>query len=64
MKIKILKIVTLYLALYRVETQSFILTEDRLRVFVSRTPRKIFGPKTETVTEGQIKIHIVKLHEL
>jgi len=50
--IKILKITTLYLALYGYETGSSTLRGDRLRVLEIRTLRKIFGPKAVTITEG------------
>jgi hypothetical protein len=63
MPIKILKTVTPYLAWNGHETRSSTL-RGRFRVFESRTLKKISGPKTEAVTEGQTKIHSRKLHEL
>jgi hypothetical protein len=64
LRFKILKIITLYLALYGYETRSLTLRGDRLKVFESRKLRKIFESKTVAVTEGQTKIHNGKLHEL
>ena len=50
-KIKINRIVHLFLVLYGCEAWSLTLREEhRLRVFGNRVLRKIFGPKREEVT--------------
>jgi hypothetical protein len=50
-KIKIQRIIILPLALYGCETWSLTLRdEDRLRVFVNRVMRRIFGPQRDDVT--------------
>jgi hypothetical protein len=38
--------------------------EHRLTVFVNRVLRKIFGPKSDDVTRGWIKLHNKELHNL
>jgi hypothetical protein len=38
--------------------------EHRLRVFVNRVLRRIFGPKRDEVTGGWIKLHYEELHGL
>jgi hypothetical protein len=54
-KIKIYKIIILPAVLYGCETWSLILrTEHRLRAFVKRVLRKIFGPKRDKVGENCI----------
>jgi hypothetical protein len=51
--------------LYGCETWSLILREEhRLRVFVSRVLRKIFGPKRDEVTGEWRKLHKKELHDL
>jgi hypothetical protein len=51
--------------LYGYETLSLILREEhRLRVFVNRVLKRIFGPKTDEVTGGLRKVHNEDLHNL
>jgi hypothetical protein len=38
--------------------------EHRLRVFVNRVLRRIFGPKRDEVIEGWRKLHNEELHNL
>jgi hypothetical protein len=50
---KTYKIIILPVFLYGCETWSLTLREEhRLRVFVNRVLRKIFGPKRDEVIEG------------
>ena len=50
LKIKIHRIIMLPVVLYRCETWSLTLREDRrLRVFENRVFRRIFGPKRDEV---------------
>jgi hypothetical protein len=52
-------------ALYGCETWSLTLREEhRLRVFVNRVLRKIFGPKGAEVTEDWRKLYNEELHNL
>jgi hypothetical protein len=51
--------------LYVCETWSITLREeDILRVFENRVLRRIFGPKSDEVTEGWRKLHNEELHGL
>jgi hypothetical protein len=51
--------------LYGCETLSLALREEhRLRVFVNRVLRRIFGPKRDEVTGGWRKLHNEELHGL
>jgi len=51
-KIKTYRTITLPVVLYGCETWSFTMREEHgLRVFVNRVRRKIFGPKSDEVTE-------------
>jgi hypothetical protein len=64
-KIIIHKIVILPVVLYRCETLSLILREDRrLRVFEKRVLKRIFGAKRCEVIGGWRKLHKVPLHNL
>jgi hypothetical protein len=64
-KNKIYKIIILPAVLYGYETWSLILrTEHRLRAFVKRVLRKIFGPKRDKVTGGWRKLHNKELYNL
>jgi hypothetical protein len=38
--------------------------EHRLRVFVNRVVRRVFGPKRDEVTEEWRKLHNKELHDL
>jgi hypothetical protein len=50
-KIRICKTIILHVVLYGCETRSLTLREEhRLRVFVNRVLRRIFGPKRDEVT--------------
>jgi hypothetical protein len=51
--------------LYECETWSLTLREEhRLRVFENRVLRRIFGPKTDEVTEEWRKLHSQELRKL
>ena len=57
LKIKIYITIIFPVVLYGCETWSLILREElRLRVFENRVLRKVFGPKTDKVTDGMEKI--------
>jgi hypothetical protein len=52
-------------ALYGIETWSVILREEyRLKVFVNRVLRSIFGSKREEGTGGLATLHSKDLHNL
>jgi len=58
LKIKIYRTIILPVVLYGCETWSLKLREDhRLRVFVKRVLRRLFGPKRDGVTRGWRKLH-------
>jgi hypothetical protein len=64
-RIKIYKTIILPVVLYRRETWSLTLREEhRLRVFVGRVLRRIFGPKRDEVTGEWRKLHNEELHNL
>jgi len=51
--------------LYECETWSLTLREERsLRVFESRVPRRIFGPRRDEVTGEWKKLHNEELNDL
>jgi hypothetical protein len=53
------------MVLYGCETWSLTLREDhRLRVFVNRVLRRIFGPMTDEVTGDWRKLHNEELYNL
>ena len=53
------------LVLYGCETWSLTLREEhRLRMFVNRVLRRIFGPKRYEVTGERRKVHNEELHDL
>jgi hypothetical protein len=58
LKIKIYRTVILPVVLYGCETWSLTLREEsRLRVFVKRVLRRIFGPKRDGVAGEWRKLH-------
>jgi hypothetical protein len=64
-KIRIFKLFIFLVVLYVCETWSLTLKEEhRLRVFLNRVFRRIFGPKKDEVTGGWIKLHNEELHNL
>jgi hypothetical protein len=64
-KIKIYGIVILPVVLYRCETWSRTLREERrLRVFEIRVLRRIFGPTRSKVTGEWRKLHNEELNDL
>jgi hypothetical protein len=64
-KVKMYKTIILPVVLYGCETWSLILREEqRLRVFENRMLRRIFGPKTNEVTEEWRKLRSGELHNL
>jgi hypothetical protein len=64
-KIRIYKTIILPVVLYRYETWSLTLREEyKLRVFVKRVLRRIFGPKRDEVMGGWRKLHNEELHSL
>jgi hypothetical protein len=63
--IQIYNNITLPVVLYRCETWSFIMREERrLRVFENRVLRRIFGPKRDTVPVEWRKLHNEELNYL
>jgi hypothetical protein len=59
------KYIILPVVLYGCETMSLTLGEEhRLRVFENKVLRRIFGPKTDEVTDGWRKLHNEELHGL
>ena len=65
LKIKIHRTIILPVVLYRCETWSLTLREERrLRVFENRVLRRIFGPKKNEVTREWRKIHNEELNDL
>jgi hypothetical protein len=64
-KVKIYKTIILPVVLYGCETWSLRLREEnRLRVFVNRVLRRIFGPKRDEVTGEWRKLHNQELRIL
>jgi hypothetical protein len=64
-KIDFYSIIILSLVLYGYESWSLILRDEcRLRVFVNRVLRKIFGSKRDKVTGECRKLHNEKLYDL
>jgi hypothetical protein len=64
-KVKIYKTIILPVVLYGCETWSLPLREEhRLRVFVNRVLRRIFGPKRDEVTGEWRKFYNEELHNL
>ena len=64
-KIKIYRTVMLPVVLYRCETGSFILREERRkRVFENRMLKRIFGPKRDEVIKEWRKLHNEELNDL
>ena len=65
LKIKIYRTVMLRVVLYGCETWLLTLRrERRLRVFVNRALRRIFGPKKDEVTGEWRKLHNEELNDL
>jgi hypothetical protein len=65
LKIKIYRIIILFVALCGCGTWSLTLREEfRLRVFENRVLRRIFGPKREEVTGEWRKLHNEELSDL
>ena len=65
LKIKIYRNTILPAVLYRCETWSLTLREERkLRVFENRMLRKIFGPRRDEVTGEWKRLHNEKLNDL
>jgi len=64
-KIKIYRIIILFVALYGCEIWSLILREERrLRVFENRALRRIFGPRRDDVTGEWSKLHNEELNDM
>ena len=65
LKIKIYRTIILPVVLYRCETWSLTLREERrLRVFENRVLRRVFGPKRDEVTWERRKLHNDELSDL
>ena len=65
LKIKIYITIILSVVLYRFETWSVTMREERrLRVFENRVLRSIFGPKSDKVTAEWRKLHTEELNDL
>jgi hypothetical protein len=64
-KMKIYRTIILSVVLCGCATWSLILKEERrLRMFENRAPRRIFGPKSDEVTEEWRKLHYEELKDL
>jgi hypothetical protein len=64
-KVRIYKTIILPVVLYGCETWSLTVREvHKLRVFVNRVLRRIFGPKRDGVMRGLKKLHNEELHNL
>jgi hypothetical protein len=64
-KVKICNTIILPVVLYGCETWSVTLTEEhRLRVFVNRVLREVFGPKRDEIRGEWRKLHNGELHNL
>jgi hypothetical protein len=64
-KVKIQRTVILPVVLYQGETGSLTLRKERrVRVFVNRVLRRIFGPKKDEVTEEWRKLRSGEFHNL
>jgi hypothetical protein len=64
LKIKIYRTIILTVILYGCETWSLTLREERrLRVFVNRVLRRVFGPKRDEVTGEWRKLHNEELSD-
>jgi hypothetical protein len=65
MKVRIYKTIILPVVLYGCETWSLTVREEhKLRVFLNRELRRIFGPKRDGVTGGWRKLHDEELLNL
>ena len=65
LKFKIYRTIILPVVLYRWETWSLTLREERrLQVFENRVLRSIFGPKRDEVTGEWRKLHNEELNDL
>jgi hypothetical protein len=65
LKIKIYRSTILSVVLYGCETWSLTLRKNlRLRLYENRVSRRIFGPKSNEVTEKWRKVHNEEHHEL
>jgi len=65
LKIKTYGTIILPVVLYGCKTLSLTLREERrLRVFVNRVLRRIFGPNRDEVTGEYLKLHNAKLNDL
>jgi hypothetical protein len=64
-KIKVFKTKILLVVFYGCEILSLTLREaHRLRLFVNKVLRRIFGPKTDEIIQGWRKLHNEELHNL
>jgi hypothetical protein len=64
-KIRVCRSIILPFVLYGCETWSLTLREEqRLRVFENRVLRRIFGPKTDELTEEWRRLHNEELNDL
>ena len=65
LKIKIYRTIILPVVLYGCETWSLTLKEERrMRVFVNRMLKRIFGPKRDELTGEWRKLHNEELNDL
>ena len=65
LKIEIYRTIILPVVLYGCETWSLTLREERkLRVFENRVLRRLFGPRTDEVTEEWRRLHNEELNDL
>ena len=65
LKIKIYRTIILPVVLYRCETWSLTLREERkLRVFENMLLRRIFGPRRDEVTGEWRRLHNEELNDL
>jgi hypothetical protein len=64
-EIRICKAIILPVVLYGCETSALTLREEhRLKVFENRVLRRIFGPKSDELTERWRKLHNEELRDL
>jgi hypothetical protein len=64
-KIKVYRTIILPVVLNGYETWSLTFREERrLRMYENSVLRRIFGPKSEEVTEEWRRLHNVKFHDL
>ena len=65
LKIKLYRIIILLVVLYRCESWSLTLREEKkLRVFENMVLRRLFGPRRDEVTGEWMRLHNEELNDL